>query len=153
DTVVAGVNVSRQRVEKLIRGRRGTALDIHIAREGEELKSPIRVIRDQVTVSSIDVAYVIRPGVGYLKIRRFGINTADEFKRAIVELKKQGASKLILDLRDNGGGYFHVAIKIASEFFNDSRLIVYTKGAHEDRHEYRGEESGEFTDGTIAVLI
>ncbi|NQD69256.1 S41 family peptidase [Sphingobacterium shayense] len=153
DTAVAGVNVSRERVEKLIRGRRGTSLDIHIARDGQELNRPIRVIRDQVTVSSIDVAYIIRPGVGYLKIRRFGINTAEEFKRAIIELKKQGASKLVLDLRDNGGGYFHIAIKIAGEFFNDSRLIVYTEGAHEERHEYYGDESGEFTDGTVVILI
>ncbi len=153
DTAVAGVNVSRERVEKLIRGRRGTSLNIHIAREGRDLEAPIRVIRDQVTVSSIDVAYIIRPGVGYLKIRRFGINTADEFKRAVVELKKQGATKLIMDLRDNGGGYFHIAIKIASEFFNDSRLIVYTKGAHEERHEYHGDESGDFTQGTVAILI
>ena len=153
DTAVAGVNVSRERVEKLIRGRRGTSLDIHIARDGQELNRPIRVIRDQVTVSSIDVAYIIRPGVGYLKIRRFGINTAEEFKRAIIELKKQGASKLVLDLRDNGGGYFHIAIKIAGEFFNDSRLIVYTEGAHEERHDYYGDESGEFTDGTVVILI
>lgn len=153
DTAVAGVNVSRERVEKLIRGRRGTALDIHIARDGQELETPIRVIRDQVTVNSIDVAYIISPGVGYLKVRRFGINTADEFRRAVVELKKQGATKLIMDLRDNGGGYFHIAVKIASEFFNDSRLIVYTKGAHEDRHDYHGDESGEFTEGPLAILI
>ncbi|MFD1771884.1 S41 family peptidase [Sphingobacterium suaedae] len=150
---VAGVNVSRERVEKLIRGRRGTALQIHVRRDDQELEKPITVVRDQVTVSSLDVVYMIRPGIGYLKVRRFGINTGDEFRQAVIELKKQGAEKLILDLRDNGGGYFHMAIRMASEFFHDRRLVVYTEGAHEERQEYFSDESGNFDQGDLAVLI
>lgn len=149
----AGVNISRERVEKLIRGRRGTALNIHVKRNTEELDTPIKVVRDQVTVSSLDVVYMIRPGIGYVKVRRFGMNTGEEFRQAVIELKKQGAKKLVLDLRDNGGGYFHMAIKIAGEFFNDRRLVVYTQGAHEEKQEYFSEESGNFADGGLAVLI
>lgn len=155
DEPVAGVHVSRESVEKLIRGRRGTSVSIHVKREGEEMRTPIEVVRDQVTVSSLDVVYMIEPGIGYVKVRRFGINTADEFRQAILELKKQGAQKLILDLRDNGGGYFHIAIKMASEFFADKRLIVYTEGAHEARREYfsDSENGGNFATGQLAVLI
>ncbi|KGE15064.1 carboxyl-terminal protease [Sphingobacterium deserti] len=150
---VAGVNISRESVEKLIRGRRGTSLNIHIKRDREDLVTPIKVVRDQITVSSLDVVYMIRPGVGYIKVRRFGMNTGDEFRQAVVELKKQGASKLVLDLRDNGGGYFHMAIKLASEFFSDRRLVVYTEGAHESRQEYFSDEGGNFSTGELAILI
>ena len=152
---VAGIHISRESVEKLIRGRRGTAISIHVKRDGEEMDLPIKVVRDQVTVSSLDVVYMIEPGVGYVKVRRFGINTADEFRQAIIELKKQGAKKLILDLRDNGGGYFHMAIKLASEFFADRRLIVYTQGAHEERREYFSDslQGGNFATGELAILI
>lgn len=155
DDTVAGVYISRESVEKLIRGRRGTSVSIHVKRDGAEMDTPINVVRDQVTVSSLDVVYIIEPGVGYVKVRRFGINTADEFRNAIIELKKQGARKLILDLRDNGGGYFHMAIKLASEFFADRRLIVYTEGAHEERREYfsDSEQGGNFATGELAILI
>ena len=153
--LVAGIHISRERVEKLIRGRRGTDVSIHVKRDGEVMSTPIKVVRDQVTVSSLDVVYMIEPGVGYVKVRRFGINTADEFRQAIVELKKQGAQKLILDLRDNGGGYFHMAIKLASEFFADRRLIVYTEGAHEERHEYYSDsiQGGHFATEELVILI
>jgi len=150
---VAGVHISREEIEKLIRGRRGTSVDIHIKRDAAALSSPIKVIRDQVTVSSLDVVYMIQPTVGYIKVRRFGINTADEFKTALLELQKQGARRLILDLRDNGGGYFHMAIKMASEFFEDKRLIVYTEGAHEERFDYYSEGGGIFATGEVAILI
>ncbi|PRD54068.1 S41 family peptidase [Sphingobacterium gobiense] len=152
---VAGIHISRESVEKLIRGRRGTSLSIHVKRDGEEMETPINVVRDQVTVSSLDVVYMIEPGIGYVKVRRFGINTAEEFRQAITGLKKQGARKLILDLRDNGGGYFHMAIKLASEFFVDRRLIVYTEGVHEERREYFSDsiQGGNFATGELAILI
>lgn len=155
DQPVAGVHISREDVEKLIRGRRGTAVNIHVKREGEEIAAPINVVRDQVRVSSLDVVYMIESGVGYIKVRRFGMNTADEFRQSVIELKKQGANKLILDLRDNGGGYFHIAIKLVSEFFPDRRLIVYTQGAHEEKHEYfsDNENGGHFSQGELAILI
>src|SRR5690606_1663416 len=170
---VAGVQVSREEIERLIRGTRGSSVNLHIQRDSLlcadpvtvvrhtwlctpdslSLAEPIKVVRDQVTVSSLDVVYMIEPTVGYIKVRRFGVNTAEEFKTALVELKKQGAKRLILDLRDNGGGYFHVAIKMASEFFHDRRLIVYTEGAHEERHNYHSEGNGEFETGELTVLI
>ncbi|SMG40208.1 S41 family peptidase [Sphingobacterium psychroaquaticum] len=150
---VAGVSVSQEEMEKLIRGKRGTAVNVFVQRNGVELPNAIKVIRNQVTVSSLDVVYMIEPTVGYIKVRRFGMNTGEEFQAAIVALKKQGAKRLILDLRDNGGGYFHIAIKMASEFFKDRRLIVYTEGAHELRQDYFSDESGGFADGSLAVLI
>ncbi|PVH25542.1 S41 family peptidase [Sphingobacterium corticibacter] len=150
---LAGVGVSKEEVDKLIRGNRGSEVSFHIKRENIELPVPIKATRDQINVSSLDVAYMIEPTVGFVRIRRFGQRTADEFRSAIIQLKKQGAQNLILDLRDNGGGYFHVAIQLAGEFFSDKRLIVYTEGAHEKRREYFSERTGEFKDGKLVILV
>lgn len=150
---IAGAKVSKESVEKLIRGKRGSEVSFHIKRDSIELPVPIKAVRDQINVSSIDVAYLIEPTVGFVRVRRFGQRTAEEFKRAVVELKKQGAQNLILDLRDNGGGYFHVAIQMVSEFFGDKRLVVYTQGAHEAKREYYSEQNGAYKDGELIVLI
>lgn len=151
--LLAGVGISKEEVDKLIRGSRGSEVGFHIKRDNIELPVPIKAIRDQINVSSLDVAYMIEPTVGFIRIRRFAQRTADEFRSAIIQLKKQGAQNLILDLRDNGGGYFHVAIQLAGEFFNDRRLIVYTKGAHEQRRDYYSERAGEFNEGKLVVLV
>lgn len=151
--VVAGVNISKEEIEKLIRGKSGTAAHVFIKRKNEIQYKPLIVVRNQIKVSSLDVAYMVAPTIAYIKIRRFGVSTAEEFKAALKELKKQGAKQLVLDLRDNGGGYFHVAIKLASEFFEDRRLIVYTEGAHEERLDYFSTEKGDYARGNLAVLI
>lgn len=150
---LAGVQISKEEVDRLIRGRRGSEVSFHIKRDSVVLPMPIKAVRDQINVSSLDVSYMVEPTVGLIRIRRFGQRTVEEFRSAIVELKKQGANNLILDLRDNGGGYFHIAIQLASEFFPDRRLIVYTEGAHENRREYFSEEGGEYTQGKLAILI
>lgn len=152
-TQVTGRNLARQVVDRLIRGKKGSEVRIQVLREGELLAQPLTVVRDQVQVSSIDVAYLVQPTVGYVRIRRFGLNTAEDFRTAILELKKQGATSLILDLRDNGGGYFHIAIRLANEFFADKKLLVYTEGAYEKRKEYSSEGAGAYSTGKLVVLI
>lgn len=152
-TQVTGRNLARQVVDRLIRGKKGSEVRIHVLREGELLSQPLTVVRDQVQVSSIDVAYMLEPTVGYIRIRRFGLNTAEDFRTAILELKKQGANSLILDLRDNGGGYFHIAIRLANEFFVDKKMLVYTEGAYEKRKEYFSEGNGVYSEGKLVVLI
>src|SRR5690606_34061132 len=132
-TFVSGRNIGQKVVDRLMRGKKGSVVNIYVNRENAPSNQLFKVKRDQINVSSIDASYLLEPQIGYVKIRRFGLKTADEFKTSITELKKQGANNLILDLRDNGGGYFHIAIKIASEFFADKKLLVYTQGAHETK--------------------
>ena len=150
---VSGKHIAREEVEKLLRGRRGTTVDIEVERPESSDPFIITVIRDQVTVSSVDVAYMLEPGVGYIKLRRFGLKTAEEFRHSLEELKKQGMQKLILDLRNNGGGYFHIAVKVAGEFFQDKRLMVYIEGAHEPRSEYFSDGDGVAADEPLVLLI
>ncbi len=150
---ISGALVSKEEVEKLMRGKRGTTVEIAVERDENQEPLLLKAVRDQINVSSLDVAYMLKPGVGLIRIRRFGIKTAEEFKDAIIDLKKQGARNLVLDLRDNGGGYFHIAIKMASEFFEDKRLLVYTEGAHELRRDYHSFASGNYSQGKLIVLV
>ena len=152
-TFVSGRNIGQKVVDRLMRGKKGSVVNIYVNRENAPSNQLFKVKRDQINVSSIDASYLLEPQIGYVKIRRFGLKTADEFKTSITELKKQGASNLILDLRDNGGGYFHIAIKIASEFFADKKLLVYTQGAHETKREYFSDGNGNFASGKLVVLV
>ena len=152
-TNVSGRNIAQKVVDKLMKGKRGSAVDVYIDRENTFNNKLFKIVRDQISVSSIDASYIIKPTVGYIKIRRFGLKTAEEFKSKLKELKKQGAQNLILDLRDNGGGYFHVALRLASEFFPDKKMLVYTEGAHEPKREFFSEGNGDYADGRLMVLI
>lgn len=152
-TYVSGRNIAQKVVDRLMRGKKGSTVNLYVNRDNAPMHQLFKVKRDQISVSSIDVAYMIEPQIGYIKLRRFGLKTADEFKTSINELKKQGASNLVLDLRDNGGGYFHIALKIASEFFADKKLLVYTQGAHETKKEYLSDGAGSFAEGKLVVLI
>lgn len=152
-TYVSGRNVAQKVVDRLMRGKKGSVVNLYVDRDSLQMSQLFKVTRDQINVSSIDVSYMLEPTIGYVKVRRFGLKTADEFKTSIKELKKQGAHNLILDLRDNGGGYFHIAIKLASEFFADKKMLVYTEGAHEPKKEYFSDGKGEFATGKLVVLI
>lgn len=150
---IAGVGASDKEIEGKIRGRRGSVLELGIQRDGVDLPIPLKVTRERIEVSSIDAAYIIAPQTAYIKVRRFGARTAEEFRNALDRLAKEGATKLIMDLRENGGGYFSAATSLASQFFDDRHLLVYTQGAHESRTDYYTTADGHFSDMELAVLI
>lgn len=153
DALVSGRKISKEEIEGLIRGKRGTNVDVRVKRQDVSNAFTIRVKRDQVKVSSLDAAYMYEPTVAYIRLRRFALNSILEFNEAINDLKKEGADKLILDLRDNGGGYFHIAVELASEFFEKDTLIVYTEGANEARRDYFSDRNGDLKDMKLVVLI
>src|SRR5690606_15758269 len=127
-TQIAGRNIGQKVVDRLMRGTKGSVVNLYVYRDSLHMNQLFKVRRDQINVSSIDVSYLLEPRTGYVKLRRFGLKTAEEFRTALLELKKQGANQLILDLRDNGGGYFHIAIKVASEFFADKDCWYIPRG-------------------------
>lgn len=150
---IAGVGATDQEIENKIRGRRGSTLELDIHRDGTDLPEPLKIVRDRIEISSIDAAYMIAPHTAYIKVRRFGSRTASDFREALDRLTKEGAKKLVLDLRENGGGYFSAATSLASQFFDDRLLLVYTQGAHESRTDYYTTADGQFSDLELAVLI
>jgi carboxyl-terminal processing protease len=151
DSVVAGVGITTDRIKALLRGPLDTKVRLKVLRDGQ-LKD-FSLGRGTIPLHSIDAAYMVAPGVGYIRINRFAANTYQEFMDAMLKLQKQGLGKLILDLRQNSGGYLDAAVHIADEFLSDHRLIVYTRGQHYPRKDYNSEKSGVFEQGPLAVLV
>jgi len=153
DKPISGVNMNEQEVAAKVRGKRGSVVNLWVNRGGTDLSEPIKVTRDKITVSSIDAAYIIDTAIAYIKIKRFGAQTADDFKKNLARMKQYGVDKLILDLRGNGGGYLRAATSLASELFKEKKILVYTQGAHEPRTTYYSNGNGVFYEGKLAILI
>jgi len=120
---------------------------------GSSLATVFTVKRDRVLVSSIDASYMLNSEVGYVRISKFGSDTDRDFVESIKSLKSEGMKKLVLDLRDNGGGYLTAATGLANQILEENKLIVYTEGKHEPRTDYVATGGGEFEDGKLVVLI
>jgi carboxyl-terminal processing protease len=96
---------------------------------------------------------MVNDSIGYVKISRFAKTTYEEFIKAVKKLKKRGAKKLMLDLRDNSGGYLNAATSIADEFLKEGKLIVYTQGRNSPKQEMYASSKGSSQDLDVAVLI
>lgn len=136
-----------------LRGKKGSKVQVTVVRTGEDKKQQFEIVRDRIIVSSIDVAYLINPTTGFIKISKFGANTDEDFSTELEKLEKKGMRSLILDLRGNGGGYLNSATALADQFLEDEQLIVYTKGLHEPRTDYTATGNGLFEKGQVIVLI
>lgn len=150
DSLVAGKKLPVETYRKLLRGDRGTKVNVTVLRNGKQ--QVLTVTRDVIPVSSVDASYMIDKQSGYIRLNKFSSQTYREFMEALTALKKQGLAKLILDLRGNGGGILDEAIEIADEFLSDDKLITYTEGKHSKRKEYRCRRLGQFEDGQLIVL-
>lgn len=151
--VVSGQHLPRPKMIGKIKGKNGTPVNLVLLRQGATSPLLVRVKRGKVQVSSIDAAYMLNANTGYIRISRFGANTDVDFTDSLRVLKNKGMSKLVLDLRDNGGGYLSAATGLANQIFAENKLIVYTEGKHEPRTDYIATGGGEFEQGKLAVLI
>lgn len=136
-----------------LKGKRGSAVEVSVLRYGSNTPRSFSIVRDQITVSSIDIAYMINPETAFVKISKFDVRTEEDFANELSKLEKKGMKNLILDLRGNGGGYLSAATGMADQFLRDNELIVYTKGLHEPRTDYRATNYGIFENGKLAILI
>ena len=153
DTVIAGVKMSKEEIMKRLRGPKGTKVHLGVVRQGIKDRLLFTVVRDKIPVKSVDATYMIRPGIGYIRIGSFGATTYSEFMESLASLKKQGMTNLILDLQENGGGYLKAAVDIANEFLQRGDLIVYTEGRKAPRTEYKADGDGSFLQGKVVVLV
>lgn len=152
DTAIAGVKMSKEEIMKRLRGPKGTKVDLTIVRRDIAEKLHFIVTRDKIPVTTLDAAYMIRPGIGYIRLGSFGMTSAQEVTDAMDSLRHQGMKDLIFDLQDNGGGYLQAAAAIASEFLQKGDLIVYTQGRTAPRQEFHAEGSGRMREGKVVVL-
>ena len=153
DTAIAGVKMSKEEIMKRLRGPKGTKVHLGVVRQGIKDRLLFTVVRDKIPVKSVDATYMIRPGIGYIRIGSFGATTYSEFMESLASLKKQGMTNLILDLQENGGGYLKAAVDIANEFLQRGDLIVYTEGRKAPRTEYKADGDGSFLQGKVVVLV
>lgn len=153
DTAIAGVKMSKEEIMRRLRGPKDTKVKLGIVRRGIKGILTFVVKRDKIPVNSIDAVYMIRPGIGYVRIGSFGATTHDEFVDAIEKLKSEGMTDLVLDLQDNGGGYLQAAVDISNEFLQRGDMIVYTKGRSTRGYNYVARGDGRLLDGKVVVLI
>jgi carboxyl-terminal processing protease len=152
DTVkVAGVKIKPADIKKLLRGEGGSKVSITVLRDNQLKKLSIE--RGTIPLPSVDAAYIIAPGKGFIHINKFSETTYEEFMKALEDLQKKGLKELIVDLRGNGGGILQEAADIADEFLDGDKMIVYTKGGHVPSMEYHCKRDGLFEKGTLTILV
>ena len=153
DTLVAGIGITNNGAIKKLKGKKGTKVTVSNYRRGVPKLIDFTITRDVIPTYSIDIAYMVDDSIGYIKLNKFSATTYDEFKEAAGQLKEQGMTKLILDLRSNPGGFLQAAIDISDEFIIDGQLIVYTEGNNRQRQHAFATEVGDFEQTDVAVLI
>ena len=149
----AGIGITNRDVMKLLKGPKGTVVQVGIKREGESELLTFDITRDKIPIYSIDAAHMVDKKIGYIKVSRFAKTTMDEFREAILSLQNQGMKDLILDLQGNGGGMLRTAIAMSDEFLSGDKLIVYTEGRAFEREDTFAQYKGLFEKGRLVVLI
>jgi carboxyl-terminal processing protease len=153
DSIIAGKNITNESVIKLLKGPRGTTVKIGVLRKMKNDKIYFTIKRDKIPIFSIDAAYMLTPQIGYIKINKFAKNTYFEFLEAAEKLKNSGMKKIIIDLRNNGGGVMNTAIEIADEFLDNKKMIVFTKGRKRNKDAYLATSKGNYHEMELSVLI
>jgi carboxyl-terminal processing protease len=136
-----------------LKGSQGSRVSLKVYRESENRTFNVPLKRDRIPLRSVEAYFMLNPDMGYIKVNRFAESTYKEFTDALRYLKRQGASKLTLDLRDNPGGYLSIAEQLADEFLKDGKLILYTKNKSGEVSKSFATRRGSFEDKPVYVLI
>jgi carboxyl-terminal processing protease len=128
-------------------------VNVSIFRKGKKDLIDFTITRDKIPINSIDAAYMIKPGIGYINLNKFAQTSMQEFYDAVNRLKNEGMKSMILDLRNNSGGYMGTAIELSDEFLNPGKLIVYTQGRSAQREDFYSTAKGLFETGKLVIII
>ena len=148
---VAGKKIANDDVMKKLKGKPGTAVSVRVLRNRNKIEK--RILRGLIPINSVVSYYMLDKETAFVKIDEFSMSTSSEFKMAAMELKNRGMKKMILDLRNNGGGVLTGATEIADEFLDGGLPILKTKGEHAGTQTYRASSRGILHDTEVAVLI
>lgn len=136
-----------------LKGEIGSEINLVVYRKAEKKRLNFKIKRDVIALNSVDAVLMLNPKTGYIKINRFAETTYDEFRTGLARLKKQGANTLVIDLRDNGGGYMEEAIAVADELLGDKKMIVFTKNKRGSIQKTFATKKGDFETGRLFILI
>lgn len=148
-----GENLHRDSISKFLKGEINSKVGLKIHRKGEKELLNVTVKRKRIPIISVDASYLIKEGLGYIKINRFSESTYAEFKEALDKLMNEDIKSLVLDLRDNPGGYISTAERVLDEFLEDERLMLITRNKVGDESKSYATRKGDFEEGKLYVLI
>lgn len=151
DSSLLQKNISTEKIKSLIKGPRRSTVLLTLVSNGKILQK--KVTRGVIPTPSLEASYLLNKNTGYMKLSRFSETTYEEFMEALEALQANGMTKLVLDLRGNGGGLLNEAVQMADEFLGGDKLIVYTEGLHSKRKEFRCERPGLFEKGELVLLV
>lgn len=150
---IAGIGITNEEVKKLLKGPKGSSVTLKIKRRGQKALIEIELTRDEIPTYSVDAACMLDNQTGYIKLSTFSSTTASEFHNALAKLNALGMKNLILDIRDNGGGYLNAAVSVADELIEKGKTIVYTQGLHRKEKYYKSDDGGLFEQGRVYILL
>jgi carboxyl-terminal processing protease len=154
DTIVAGKKISNADVFKKLRGKKGTLVKLGVLKSNSSKITQVEIKRNTIQVNSVEKGILISDKTGYIKINSFGEKTYNEFRTELAKLVgNKKIDKLVIDLRQNTGGYLETAVSILDELIDQNKLLVYTKGRNYNTEKYITKTKGLFETGKIAVLI
>ncbi len=148
-----GKNLASENIVEKLKGEKGSLVELTVFRKSIGKTFKVNVKRDVVPIKSVEAYFMMAPKMGYIKVNRFAESTYREFKKALSALRKQGAERLTLDLRDNPGGYLGIAEQMADEFLPDGKLILFTKNKKGRIDKIYATDKGSFEDKPLYVLI
>jgi len=153
DKPFVGKIVTNEEAQHRLKGPKDTKVKIGILRYGEKKVKQFTVTRGEIPTRSVTATYMLDENTGYIRIKNFGENTYPEMLIALAKLSQENFSNLIIDLRDNTGGYLQSAVQIINEFLPSNKLIVYTQGRKSPRNEYKSNGKGSYQKIPLIVLI
>lgn len=156
DSVFVGKKMNNEKVMKTLRGPKGTQVKLGIMRAGVKEPLAFTITRGDIPVTSVDAKFIIESKgqkIGFIRVNKFSETTYREFISAMAELHSKGATRYIIDLRENSGGYMEQAIRMVNEFLQRGELIVYSEGKAYPRYEAKADGGGRFKDVPLVVLI
>lgn len=153
DSNFTGKKMTNEKVMTTLRGEKGTEVQLGVKRAGEKETLRFTVTRGDIPVYSVDAKFLIDKKIGFIRVNKFAEHTYSEFIQALNELKAQGATSYIVDLRENSGGFMDQAIRMANEFLSIGDGIVYSEGRAYPRYEAKADGTGRFKNVPLVVLI
>ena len=151
DKVIAGVKFPQDSMVRRMKGPAGTKVTVTVRRAGEDI--PFEITRGKIPLHSIDASFMVDDTTGYIRLQKFSRTTHKDFVEAYTALTEKGMHRLVMDIRDNSGGFLDQALLLSNEFLSRGDTIVYMEGLHRDREVYRADGRGKLKDVSLLVLI
>lgn len=150
---ITDIGLKNSDVRDMLRGEKGTEVDVEIMRHGVDELLEFTIVRDKIPIFSVNAGYVVDDDIGYVKLNRFSKTTDEELNEVFDEFDTLGVKDIIVDLTNNAGGYMDKSIWLADQFLERNEMVVYTEGENSPKREYRASDDGRYDDARVVVLV